>query len=87
MLRPNPEISNVMQFLEALHNDMHPQAVKRAPKERKLTFITYITKEMKSFIVWLRFGSLTEEGEPLRTLQEISNLTGIKRSSVFSVIS
>ena len=47
----------------------------------------YHTLEKKAFVVWLRYGTLTEEVRPpLRTFREIFQITGVKINSQFTII-
>ena len=43
--------------------------------------------EMKAFVVWLRYGTLSEVVEPpLRTFRQIFQITGVKVNSQFTII-
>lgn len=58
----------MIAFLEALHAAKHPATEKKAKKWKGPKFKVHHTLEMKAFVVWLRFGSLSEECHPpLRT--------------------
>jgi hypothetical protein len=42
---------------------------------------------MKAFVIWLRYGTLSEETEPpLRTFRQIFQITGVKVNSQFTII-
>ena len=56
-------------------------------KQRAPKFKVYHTLEKKAFVVWRRFGTLTEEvRSPLRTFREIFQITGVKINSQFTII-
>lgn len=78
----------MIEFLEALRAAKHPEnPKKRNPKQRRPAFKVFHTVEMKAFVVWLRFGSLTAECKPaLRKMREIFRITGVKLSSQFTII-
>ena len=42
--------------------------------------------DFKAYIVYLRFGSLTEPGPKWHSYREISEMTGVKLKSVFSIV-
>ena len=77
----------MIAFLEALHAAKHPDNPKKDIKRRAPKFKVYHSLEMKAFVVWLRYGSLTEEVEPpLRTYNQIFQVTGVKINSQFIII-
>lgn len=77
----------MIAFLEALHASKHPDNPKRQMKRRIPKFKVYHTLEMKAFVVWLRYGTLSEEIEPpLRTFHQIFQITGVKVNSQFTII-
>ena len=71
--RINEEVPQIIAFLEALRAANHPEnPKKRNPKQRRPAFKVLHTVEMKAFVVWLRFGSLTAECKTaLRKIREI----------------
>jgi len=77
----------MIAFLEALHAAKHPEKPKKEKKRRVPKFMVYHTLEMKAFVVWLRYGTLSEEVQPaLRTYSQIFKITGVKISSQFTII-
>ena len=47
----------------------------------------YHSLEMKAFVIWLRYGTLSEDIEPpLRTHRQIFQITGVKVTSQFTII-
>ena len=77
----------MIAFLEALHEAKHPDKPKKEKKRRAPKFMVYHSLEMKAFVVWLRYGTLSEEVQPtLRTYSQIFHITGVKISSQFIII-
>ena len=77
----------MIAFLEALHAAKHPDNPKKGKKRRAPKFKVYHSLEMKAFVVWLRYGSLSEEVRPpLRTYSQIFQITGVKIKSQFTII-
>ena len=77
----------MIAFLEALHAAKHPEKPKKEKKRRVPKFMVYHSLEMKAFVVWLRYGTLSEEVQPpLRTYSQIFKITGVKISSQFTII-
>ena len=77
----------MIAFLEALHEAKHPDKPKREKKRRAPKIMFYHSLEMKAFVVWLRYGTLSEEVQPtLRTYSQIFHITGVKISSQFTII-
>ena len=77
----------MIAFLEALHASKHPDNPKRQTKQRIPKFKVYHSLEMKAFVIWLRYGTLSEETEPpLRTFRQIFQITGVKVTSQFTII-
>ena len=77
----------MIAFLEALHAAKHPDIPKKDKKRRELKFKVYHSLEMKAFVVWLRYGSLSEEVRPpLRTYSQIFQITGVKIKSQLTII-
>ena len=48
----------MIAFLEALHAAKHPEKPKREKKRRTPKFMVQHSLEMKTFVVWLRYGTL-----------------------------
>ena len=77
----------MIAFLEALHASKHPENPKRPEKRRIPKFKVYHSLEMKAFVIWLRYGTLSEDIEPpLRTHRQIFQITGVKVTSQFTII-
>jgi hypothetical protein len=77
----------MIAFLEALHAAKHPEKPKREKKRRIPKFMVHHSLEMKAFVVWLRYGTLSEVVEPLlRTFRQIFQITGVKFNSQFTII-
>ena len=77
----------MIAFLEALHAAKHPEKPKREKKRKIPKFMVNHSLEMKAFVVWLRYGTLSEEVRPpLRTFREIFQITGVKINSQFTII-
>jgi len=77
----------MIAFLEALHAAKHPEKPKKEKKRRTPKFMVYHSLEMKVFVVWLRYGTLSEEVQPaLRTYSQIFKITGVKISSQFTIV-
>ena len=77
----------MIAFLEALHAAKHPEKPKKEKKRRTPKFMVYHSLEMKALVVWLRYGTLSEEVQPaLRTYSQIFKITGVKISSQFTII-
>ena len=47
---------------------------------------TTYSDEKKALVVYVRFGSLTSEGPPLRSMTEVRDVTGVKLTSCYSII-
>ena len=77
----------MIAFLEALHASKHPDNPKRPIKRRRSILMVHHSLEMKAFVVWLRYGTLSEVVEPpLRTFRQIFQITGVKVNSLFTII-
>ena len=50
----------MIAFLEALHAAKHPEKQKKEKKRRTPKFMVYHSLEMKGFVVWLRYCTLSE---------------------------
>jgi hypothetical protein len=85
----NQDVSQVVEFLQALHDSKHPQ---KPPVERQTKFKGPIYKynhqpKIRAFVIWLRFGSIHEECKPpLRTYRYISEITGVKLQSCITIV-
>ena len=77
----------MIAFLETLHASKHPDNPKRQKKRRIPKFMVHHSLEMKAFVVWLRYGTLSEVVEPpLRTFRQIFQFTGLNVNSQFTII-
>ena len=77
----------MIAFLEALHASKHLDNPKRPTKRRTPKFMVHHSLEMKAFVVWLRYGTLSKEVQPpLRTYSQIFQITGVKVNSQFTII-
>jgi hypothetical protein len=47
---------------------------------------TTYSNDTKAFVVYLRFGSLTQDGPPQHSMAQIRDLTGVKLVSCYSII-
>ena len=77
----------MIAFLEALHATKHPEKPRREKKQRAPKFKVYHSLEKKAFVVWLSYGTLSEEVRPPpRTFREIFQIKGVKINSQFTII-
>jgi hypothetical protein len=81
--RREKDISHLIEFLEALRGDKGAVTNKRKPKCR---LQMRYPDEVKAFIVYLRYGSLDKEGEILRPMAQIRDMTGVRVSTCFSIV-
>jgi hypothetical protein len=82
--RRETTVGLVINFLEELRNARHPEKLKK--KEAKPwhpNLRQKITMDFKAYIVYLRFGSLTEPGPKWHSFREISETTGVKLKTAF----
>jgi hypothetical protein len=81
--RREKDISHLIEFLEALRGDKGAVAKKRKLKCR---LQMRYPVNVKALIVYLRYGSLDREGEILRPMAKIRDMTGMRVSTCFSII-
>ena len=83
----NVDEKQLTDFLQQLHDEKYPKKPKRIRKQLFPKFMVSHRVETRMYVVYLRFGSLTEECHPpLRTHRRIFEITGVKPSTQFNMI-
>ena len=78
----NKEVTPVLEYLTKLHAAKYPEKPKKAKKGKGPKFQVNHSFETRAYVIWLRYGSITQECDPpLRTHQRIFEITGVKVSS------
>ena len=84
-LNPNPSkrreatVGMMIGFLEELRRIMHPEkVVQKEVKSWKPKLQHDHHNDVKAYVVFLRYGSLTEPGPKWHTFRRIAEITGIK---------
>ncbi len=82
--RREHDISHLIEFLESARGakDSRPRKVKAHHFKMRTTY----SNDTKAFVVYLRFGSLTQDGPPQHSMAQIRDLTGVKLVSCYSII-
>jgi hypothetical protein len=77
----------VLDYLEDLQVKKYPEKIKKPRKVKGHVFYVNHNLNTRSYVIWLRFGSLTKECDPpLRTFQRIFEITGVKVASCMTIV-
>ena len=83
----NVDEHQLTEFLEQLHQQKYPKKEKKCKKVKMPRFMVNHRTEARMFVVFLRFGSLTQECHPpLRTHRRIFEIMGVKTTTQFNII-
>lgn len=82
--RRENDVSYLIQYLDQIRDARHDKK-ERKRKEYRIHFRKNLTVEQKAYIVYLRYGSLTDDSNPIRTHREVGEITGIKVNSCTTV--
>jgi hypothetical protein len=77
----------VLDYLEDLQVEKFPEKPKKPRKVKGRVFYVNHNYNTRAYVIWLRFGSVTEECDPpLRTFQRIFEITGVKVASCMTIV-
>lgn len=76
----------MIQFLEELRKAKHPEKEKKQQKERRPILKNYYNLDIKAYVVFLRYGSLTEPGPKWHTFKRIGEIAGMKTITAFKIV-
>ena len=83
--RRENDISYLISYLNDIRDARHDRR-ERKPKRERFQLLRHFTLEQRSYVVYLRFGSLTDDSNPIRTYREVSERSGIRISSCFRIV-
>lgn len=76
----------MIEYLEQLRELKQPVKKEQKPRlQKRPPMFKNINLEMQSFIVFLRYESLVEPGEPKRSFRDISEITKVHQSAAYNV--
>ena len=76
----------MIQFLEELRKAKHPEKEKKQPKEQRPILKNYYNLDIKAYVVFLRYGLLTEPGPKWHTFKRIGEIAGMKTITAFKIV-
>jgi transposase len=85
--RREANVGQMIQFLEHLREARHdkPKAEKlKKPWNPKLRH--FYNMDLKAYVVFLRYGQISEPGPNWHTCKRISEIAGLKQATAFSIV-
>ena len=77
----------MIDFLEHLRNMKHPvKDVQKVDKPQKFRLRRSHTLDMQAYVIFLRYGSLTEPNKVQHTFKRIKDITGVKAPTAYKMI-
>lgn len=75
----------MINFLQWMKDLKHPEKQIKQRKEKRISLFSQLSLEMKQFVVFLRYESLTEMLPPKRTFQQIQKITSVNYTTAYNV--
>lgn len=78
------DIGQLIDFLESVRSDK-PKKLRQL-KPYKLKLRKSYPLDLKAFVIYLRFGTLTNDCPPIRTMEQVRDITGVKLKSCYTIV-
>ena len=83
--RHKNSLAQLLDYLESERASRHPPVPKKS-KHEKVTIYRHHSLEKVAWVIYLRFGSLTDDAQVMHTLHEIRKFTGIALSTIDKMV-
>ena len=83
--RRENDISYLINYLESIRDQRHDKKERRR-REKPLKFINIVPNHIRGFVIFLRYGTITEPKEPVMTYKEVSKITGVKQQTCVTIV-